>query len=70
MNLFWWNDVLGRGHQTVISVVSKQFGIFSDLLGGLFDGEDESYRKTDKKADPDEALKVFRNQKFVARVIL
>ena len=73
-------DVQGQGHRAVISVVSKQFGNFSDLLRTLFSGggglaptyvreEDGSYRKTDKKADPDEALKVFRNQKLIFRVI-
>lgn len=71
--------IKGRGHKAVISVVSYQFGIFSDLLRNIFTGgggltptyvyEDGLYRKTDKKADPDEALNVFRNRKSVFRVI-
>ena len=74
-------EVQGCGHQAVIHKIGAQLDRFYDrpLLRNTFGGgggltptytyENGLYKKTGKKADPDEALKVFRNRKWVIRVI-
>lgn len=75
-------EVKSQGHQAVINKIAVQFGIFLFLnptLGPTFTGgggltpmyvfKDGSYLKLNRKADPDEALRVFLRGDAVCRLI-